>query len=170
MPAALTSLVPCNNVAGPVQVWVGTGAASALEFLGYTINGVEIEELTFMSNVPSDRDGGTEGPPADVQHMGDLHYLRLEMGQFYEAILAKIRARLNGSTEASSIVPGTLLKCGNYGFRVLLWGPNYTRNYVFGIPRGAIRMNAGTQFSRAMVEFECHRNALGVLWNTTTSG
>lgn len=170
MPSGLSSVIPCNNVAGAVQVWVGTGTSAALEFLGYTINGVEMEELTFMSNVPSDRAGGTEGPPVDVQHMGDLHYIRLELGQFYESILAKIRARLNGATEASSHTPGTLLACGGYYYRLLLWGPNYTRNYLAAIPRGAIRMNAGTQFSRAMVEFECHRNSSGVLWNTTTTG
>lgn len=165
------SSVPCVNVAGAVAVWVGTGSSAALEFLGYTVNGVEIEEMPFQSNVPSDLAGGTEGPPVDVQHMGDLHYIRLELGQFNDTILAKIRSRLNGVTEASSITPGTLIACSGYYYRVLLQGPNFTRNYLAGIPRGAIRMNAGTQFSRAMVEFECHRlrSANYVLWNTTTT-
>lgn len=164
------SSIPCNNVAGKVQVWVDTGSAYALEFLGYTINGVEIEEVTFMSNVPSDENGGTEGPPNDVQHMGDLHYIRLEMGQFFDSVLAKIRSRLNTASEGTSITPGTLLRCGGYTYRVLLIGPNYVRNYLACIPRGAIRMNAGTQFSRAMVEFEAHRHRTsGVLFNQTTT-
>ncbi len=163
------SSIPCNNVAGKVQVWVDTGVGNSLEFLGYTINGVEIEEMTFMSNIPSDEQGGTEGPPADIQHMGDLHYIRLELGQYFDTVLAKIRARLKGATEGASITPGTLIRCGGYTFRVLLFAPNYVRNYVACIPRGAMRVNVGTQFSRALVEFEAYRNASGVLHNTTAT-
>lgn len=161
--------IPCNNVAGKLEVWLNTGGGGALEFLGYTINGAEIEEVTFMSNVPGDANGGTEGPPVDVQHMGDLHYVRLEMGQFFDSVLSKIRSRLRGVTEGSSITPGTLIACSGLYYRLLLYGPNFVRNYPAAIPRGAIRMNAGTQFSRAMVEFECHRLSGAAIWNGTTS-
>lgn len=164
------SAIPCVNVAGKTQIWVGTGAAGVLEFLGYSINGVQIVERPFFTNVPGDENGGDEGPPVEKQHMGDLHYLRLELSKWDDLIMAKIRARLRGNTEAQSITPGTLVVCGSLYYRLLLSGPNFTRNYLVAIPSEPYEMNVGTRWSRASIEFECHRNALtGVMWNTTTT-
>ena len=35
----------CAVVAGPCEVWVDTGTARALEFLGWSLNGITIEEI-----------------------------------------------------------------------------------------------------------------------------
>lgn len=163
------SSIPCVNVAGKVQIWVGTGASAALELLGYSVNGVNIVERPFFTNVPGDENGGDEGPPVDKQFMGELHYVRLEMGKFDDTIFAKIRAKLRGNTEASSFVPGTLVSCGGYTYRLLLQGVNFTRNYLVAVPSEPYEINVGTRWSRAVIEFECHRNSAGVMWNGVTT-
>ena len=107
--------------------------------------------------------------------MGELHYIRCEMSKWDDAILAKVRAKLNGNTEASSFTPGALVIAGSYYFRLLLTAANFTRNYLIACPSEPYDMNAGTRWSRSLVEFECHRipwtagSNPGVLWNTTTS-
>lgn len=162
------SSIPCVNVAGKCQIWLDTGTAGALEFLGYSIDGVQIVERPFFVNVPGDENGGSEGPPVDKQLMGDLHYIRLEMSKYDDTIMEKIRKRLKGLAAQSSLVPGTLVFCGSYYYRLLLTAPNFTRNYLAAIPSEPYEMNVGSRWSRAAIEFECHRLS-GTLWNTTTT-
>lgn len=166
MPTVTT--VPCVNVAGKCEIWVGTGSAGALEFAGYSMDGVSIIERPFFSNVPGDENGGSEGPPVDKQFMGELHYLRIEMSKYDDAVMAKIRTKLRGLAAQSSLVPGSLVMCGSYYYRVLLQSTNFLRNYLAAVPSEPYEFNVGTRWSRAALEFECHRYN-GTLWNTTTS-
>jgi hypothetical protein len=46
-------------VEGPCLVQVNTGSAGALEDLGYSIDGVQVTEETFMSDVPGDQNRST---------------------------------------------------------------------------------------------------------------
>lgn len=158
------------NVAGAVQIKTGTGSASALEVLGYTINGARITENAYFSDVPGDENGGNEGPPIDVQYFGQVDFIRLELSKYDPAVWAKIVPLLKGGTAGSAGTVGTLVFSGSADFRVLLLGSNFTRNYLRCIPRQPQDINVGSKFSTLVLEFECHKDGSGVLWNTTTSG
>jgi hypothetical protein len=159
----------CPFVAGPVQVWVGSGTAGALEYLGYTINGVRITERTFITGIPGDENGGDSGPPVDYQKFGDQHFINLELGKYVNSVLVKVASRWNNPTGAA-IAVGTLFNCNNYSFRVLLIGPNFTRNYVSCIPMDDIeRAPLGSQFTRASLTFVASVSG-GVLFNTVDTG
>lgn len=156
------------NVYGPALIRVGTGAAGALETLGYSVNGVEFEENAFTSNVPGDQNGGDEGPPIDVQYFGQIDIVRLDLSKYDTAILAKLDCRLLGGTSGSVGAPGTLIFGGSKYYRLLISPTTGPRNYLGATPRTAIVHNRGTKFSRLRIEFECHAVS-GVLWNTTTN-
>ena len=84
------------QVPGPCRVYVGTGVSGALEELGYTVNGANVEEDTMYSDVPTDACG--DGPAADVQYQGEIHRVRLELSKWDQAIAAKLTAKIRGGT------------------------------------------------------------------------
>jgi hypothetical protein len=107
--------------------------------------------------------------------MGELHYIRTEFSKFNDEIMAKVRARLNGNTEASgAFTPGSLVICGGFYYRLLLQAPNFTRNYLIAVPSEPYEMNVGSRWSRAALEWECHRSPAGgspsqTIWNTANT-
>lgn len=155
-------------VDGPVQVRCGTGSAGALENLGYSIDGVMVAENGFFDDVPGDQNGGTAGPPIDVQYFGEIHRVRMELSKWDILIAAKIWPKLRGGTAGTPGTPGTLVAGSSSYYRLLLHGTSNPRNYLAAIPRGAIEINKGTRFSRLVLDFECHAFT-GTLYNTTTT-
>lgn len=160
----------CAVVAGPVQIWVNTGASGALEFLGWSLNGVSIEQIVFQSEVHCDEAGGQPGPPVDYQLYGYQHRISMELAKFQDSVLAKLDPRYNPNTAGGSIAVGMLLKCATATFRVLLKGPNFVRNYLTCVIPNPIELSPiGSQASRARVTFLASTGIGGTLWNTTTT-
>lgn len=157
------------NVSGALLVKTGTGSASALEDLGYSINGVEIQEDVFTGDVPGDQNGGDQGPPIDIQYFGEVHRISIDLSKYDPAVAAKIQSKYKGGTAGAIGTPGSLFIGATTYYRLLLTGTNFTRNYLGAIPRQPMAINAGTKFSVQRFVFECHAIG-GVLWNTTTSG
>lgn len=162
----------CPTVAGPVEIWVGTGAAAAMEFLGYTINGAAISQTDFTTPVPGDENGGDQGPPVDYQHFGVQYRIQLELGKFQSDVLDKVEARLNPGGTAGSFVPGILMKCAGKQYRVCLKAPNFVRNFTKCNVLGDInRSPIGAQFMRASVTFiSNYDSAISGHYNTDVTG
>lgn len=123
-PAAL-----CHIVAGPLQVWVGSGTAGAMEFLGWTEAGADIDERVFSSELHSDRTGGPEGAPEDYQMYGNLDDISLPMRKWDLAVMSRFNARMRPGVTRTM---GMLLGCANASQRVLLYSATgFIRNYPF---------------------------------------
>lgn len=157
---------------GPANVKVGTGVASALEQLGFSANGVEITETALFLDVPGDQNGGDEGPPIDVQFLGQIDRVRMELTKYDIAIANKVRTRLNNiASPETAGVPGTsgsLIAGSSLFYRLLIEPTTQPRNYIAAIPREPIEVNRGTKYSRLIIEFECH-SFNGTLWDTTVA-
>lgn len=157
----------CANVSGPLEIWVGTGAASALEFLGYSVNGVTIEEIPLLGEVKSDEYGGEQGPPSDYQLFGFQHRVSMELSKFQDAVLAKLTA---GYNPAATPGVGMLLGCLPATTRLLLFGLNFTRNYPAMLLLEPVeRSPIGSQYTRARLNLTCNAKAGVVPWNTVTA-
>lgn len=156
---------------GKAQVLVDTGTSNALEELGYTINGVEIEEQPFQTNIPTDENGGDEGPPSGIQYLGEIHIVRTELSKFDTAVLDKLDPKVYGGTTGQTSTPGQEYFGNSLNWRLLIkptpTSPVRPRNYLGAIIK-RISRNKGTKFTRAYIEWECHAIS-GVLFNTTTS-
>lgn len=120
--------VPCFTVAGPLQLWVNTGASYATQFLGWTRGGVSIQEQAFISELKSDLSGGEQGAPADFQYVGIQHTVEAELAQFNVGVLAALERRFNAAITPVTI--GTLLSCSGANFRLLLIAANFARLYT----------------------------------------
>ncbi len=160
---AMTVVVP-----GPVLVRSGTGSAGALEDLGYSVNGIDVDEEMRTLDVPGDEHGGEAGIPIEEQYLGEFHILRMELSRFDTAVLAKIGAKLRGGTTGTLGTMGTLFGASGSYYRILLLGAAVTRNYLACRP---LRISApyGTRYLRVMAEFLA-RPSGGVLMNSTTTG
>jgi hypothetical protein len=92
-------------VAGPCDVFVGIegAVASAMLYLGHTRNGAEIELREYEGEVPTDENGGEEGPPTDKQFFGMSATIRLDMTRYLDTAMAQVRFAM-----ASGSVVGTL--------------------------------------------------------------
>jgi len=162
----------CAVVATPLEIWVGTGAANALEFLGRTANGAQIEEIPFLNPIASDDYGGDAGPPADYQLMGLQHRISLELVKFDTAVLAKLEKFYNPSS-SPTVVVGTLLGCGSLTTRLLMCSQNLTtfvRNYPLALVLDPFEYGPlGAQNARVRVTFTVNAKAGVVPYNSTTS-
>ena len=157
------------HVAGKALVKVGTGAAGVLEELGYTRNGVDIRCEGFFLNVPGDENGGEHGPPIDVQIFGEIAHVRLELTKWTVVVADEIASRTKDGTAGTPPTPGTLMFAGSKAIRLLVATATTPMNFLRAFPRGAIEINKGTRYSALVCEFECHKNAAGLLYNAVTT-
>lgn len=169
------------QIPGLCNVSVNTGTSAALEQLGYTIDGVEIEEQVKLLEVFGDQNGGEEGNPIDWQHLGLVDVITLNFTKFDATVAQKCGQRLNpgtstyGGTIAAGVspLPGTLLLGTASTYRLLLnpaAGAPFIRNYLLAIPIDPIGHNTGTKHQKRLQRwFAFPPVAGGVLWNTTTS-
>jgi len=166
----MTAPVICAVVAGPCEIWVDTAADRALEFLGWSLGGVTIEEVAYHAPIHSDENGGPAGPPADYQLFGHQHRISMELSKFQDAVLARLDPRYNPNTVNGSVGVGMLLGCASATFRLLLKAPNFVRNYLATVILDPIQISpVGSQASRARVTFTANVITGGTLWNTTAT-
>lgn len=153
------------HAAGAALVSVGTGSAGALETLGYTRQGVDVRSQAFFVDVPGDENGGDQGPPIEIQYMGEIARIRLELTKWDDAIAAKIRTRLLGGAEGTPGTPGTFMFGDSKTVRVTISSINNDMNFPRCFIRDAWEINVGTRYSTLVVELEAHKDATGVLYN-----
>lgn len=117
----------CPYVSGPVLVKVNLRDGSGFVNLGYTTEGVQLEETFYTNPIHSDQYGGTAGPEVDRQFMGKSAKISLSLVEYSLATVKKLREG-QASTNWSTGNPGTLVNlgklvtCGNTAFQILLVG------------------------------------------------
>jgi len=157
------------QVPGLATIKVGTGAESALETLGYTRDGANIRPKAYYQDVPGDENGGDQGPPIDVQILGETATVRLELTKFDETVAAKVRARCASGTEGTPSTAGTLMFGDSKTIRVLVHTVTLPMNFTRCFLRNDIELNKGTKYTTLVLEFEAHKDGSGVLYNSTTA-
>lgn len=158
-----------SNVACALLIKVDTGSANALESLGYTIDGANIQERTFNEPIHSDEQGGTAGPPVDIIHHGQIDVITLELTRYDPAVAAKLRLFRGVTAGSGPSAPCSQLFADSGSHRVLLLGSNYTRNYVRCVLTDSNISRIGSHASVLRLTFEAYPNGSAVLWNTTIS-
>ncbi len=156
-------------VAGLAICKVDTGVSNALEDLGVSRNGVEITDNGYFLDVHTDEDGGDDGPPTDVQFLGQTATIRMELTKYDTAVRAKIDSRMYGGTSGTVGTVGTLMQGGSKTFRLLIHSTSEPYNFPVVVFREPIEINKGTKFSTLLVIGTAYRNGSSVLRNATTS-
>jgi hypothetical protein len=157
------------QVAGLAEVYVEVG--STMTLLGYTRNGAEVTKEGQWLDVPCDSNGGDEGPPADVQFLGEIARIRVELTKWDSTVANTVlkRSKAAAVTAGEPMDAGTLMFASN-AMRVCIKTANNPRNFPRAIPRQPVEINRGTKFSTLVCEFEAHKDANGVLYDASVSG
>ena len=161
------------NVAGLATIKIAAGGA--LQDFGYTMDGARITTEGFTVNVPGDENGGDEGPPVEIQYLGEIVRVRLEMTKWDVSVGNVLSARFKGGTAGVPVAAGSLVFSAGGYFRLVISAANAPWNFPCAtLIKQPIEINAGTKYSKLLVEFECYKNPsagngadAGVLYNTT---
>lgn len=147
------------QVFGPALIKLDT------ESLGYTRNGADVRGKGFFGDVPGDENGGEAGPPIDIQYFGETASVRLELTKYDPTVAAKALARLKGSAEGVVGTAGTLM-FGDSMTASLSIAPPAGQALMFGraFLRGDWEINRGSRYSTLVLEFECHKDQNGRLY------
>jgi hypothetical protein len=137
------------HVNGTAEAKVGLGASGALQLLGHSINGVDIDLRPIKFPVYTDAAGGDGGVPATYQKIGQIALVRGEFVVYDEAVMSNVRAGpevFAAETEGTMIYAGTIMDTvppggsGNHGFyRLLILSPgdvpwNFVSAHLLGSP------------------------------------
>jgi len=158
------------HVAGPVTVKIDAG--SGLETLGVCLDPPRIRDRAFYQDIHGDMHGGAAGPPLDVQYLGRLIHVRMELSKYDAAVANKLRARLPGAAAGtvSDNDIGALLLQDDLALRILLDTPNQPYNFLRCAATEPIETTIGVKYSTLLFEFTAHRDpSSGVIYNAETS-
>lgn len=161
-------------VAGACEVKIASPSVNSgiLQVLGFNRNYAEVRKEAFFLDVPGDENGGDDGPPIEIIHLGEICIIRLELTKYDLTVANVVRSRVDGAIAGQPTAAGTLMFNGGGGggstMRLLLNTPVDPRNFPRVIPRNAIEIGRGTKYSTLVCEFEAHKDASGVLYNDVT--
>lgn len=104
---------------GPAFVYTGTGTAGALELLGYTEAGVDMDIKENKREIMTDLFG--DMTPQDFQDMGMVARVVAPLIAMDRTVMAKIMGRGDRSVAAGDLnTPGLVLGAGGYRFKVAI--------------------------------------------------
>lgn len=168
-----------SHAAGKALIMIDDYTGPGLQSLGYTREGAETENETFWIDVPGDENGGDQGPPIEIQWLGEIARVRLELTKWDPAVYALVEGDVPAGAPGVplTILPGTLLFANTKFFRLLINcgaggtaladQPFEPRNFPCAVPRRPRQLNKGTKYSTAVCEFECYKHpTTGILFNT----
>ncbi len=162
------------NVTGKVDVYIQlTNTAGNLKKLGECLDMADVEDRAYWNPVPGDRYGGPQGPPIDIQYLGSICVVRMELSRWDTAVwdlLKKRQVVTTAGTIALTDVGKVML--ANYGFRLLLSTTTRPLNFPAVILRDSAQFAMGTKFTSLALSFECHRcqtpvGREGILYDST---
>ena len=160
------------HVAGLALIKISFGGSGYLE-LGYTRNGADITREGYFLDVPGDENGGDEGPPIEIQFLGAIARVRLELTKFDMDTAERLSARVAGGQVGVPSSAGTLLLAnvdGTKSIDVLINTPIFPIHFPVVVARQPIEINKGTKFSTFVCELECHKDqSTGILWDRLTT-
>lgn len=182
-----------HQVPGAVLIKVGVGTAGALVDLGYSVNGVDIQEKEFIEPVKSDRYGGSGGADVDVQILGLGADISMELSDFDPEVMIRLQSRMPLNTDFNADqgkvpTPGTLMFQSGGIFRLLLQGVLDTaalaatpgiedtlmtpRNYPFCRVSNVIGYQVGSPYCRPTLRVEAYqglKNSDVIVWDRDAS-
>lgn len=170
------------HIPGPCLIKVDTGSSNALETLGYTADGARGETQFLRHETPVDALGGQGGIPGEIQYLGFIDTVTLDLTKFDSAVFEKLLSGLYGATVGAQTTAISSVEQSNVGvplssnsFRLLLLPSvqgstvtNHVRNYKIAIMQSAGCVT-GTKAKRQNIVFRCYPNSSGVTWDRSVS-
>lgn len=139
---------------GPCYVQTGTGAASALETVGVTVAGAEIELMSYVDFIKSD----VGGPhvPVDLQDMAQVAVVRCPLVSYDATVLDKILKRSNSTTVGLAPAAGRIVRKNSHSYRLLLASATDNPwNFPCAYSINQFNQRPGTEHQKPQVQWFC---------------
>jgi len=108
-----------HHVFGEAAIKVGLGSAGALQTLGFSVDGVDIEEYRPVVPIYDDRAGPET--PTDEQQFPSYGYIAAQLIWWDSTVLSNVFVRAdNGTTEGVNAGAGVLFGAGGKYYRLLI--------------------------------------------------
>lgn len=152
------------HIDGECQIKVGTGASAALEVLGVSVDGVDIELQDHTERIDIDTLGGPAGPPGDEQAFPQTGLVHAQLIWWDQAVLRRVRSRVGGSSAAIAAgtvadgaqpASGTLHRGGGLYFRLLLTSNDEPWNFLLARVLNNQAHRSGTRARPWDLNFYC---------------
>lgn len=146
------------NKAGRVEIKVQQSVgAGNLKKLGESIDMTDVEDRSFWHNVPGDRRGGPQGPPIEVQYLGSIYIVRMELSRWDPTVYDELITR----NALTALGAPALTDCGKLmlednAIRLLLHSTTRPMNFPCAILRDSVQFGMGTKYTGVALQFECH--------------
>lgn len=162
---------------GPTYLQLGTGAAGALEHLGWSERGVRITLDGAFEDVMTDVSGTRI--PFDVLAMAEQAFITVDLNLYDEAILNKaLGARTGNAALPGTMGPttvGSLIRLEAFMYRILVYNPYETKaamaamNDAYNFPTGYLDAAVEIELSSRVKVQRCIFRAIPG-WNQVSGG
>ena len=146
------------------------GGTAALVVLGEATDMITPQQRVFFHNVPGDAHGGPQGPPIEVQYLGQMIVAQIQMSQWDSTEANKLTKR-HLATEGTILdaeIGVLMLLTRSHRFTFV--NTSHTLNVPCCIIREPQEHGRGTKWSEMNITFEGHRAPpthpkAGILYN-----
>lgn len=140
------------SITGVALCYTGTGGAGALELLGYTEDGVDIDVTENVSPIMTDLFGPET--PQDFQSMGMVARITMPLIAFDRTVLNKVTGKGDRTTVGLTNTPGLVMGVAGHAFRLGIACPADTPwSFTKAIVRPGFRTRLGTKARPFVMEF-----------------
>ena len=153
---------PCQpiQVTGVVNVQYAIPHTGALVELGVATDSIQITERHYYHDIPGDMNGGQQGPPIDIQKLGEVHTINIRFSSWHLGnmqLLEKHFHTTRGAVAQGEV--GKLMFQSGQAIRLLLETIDIEniRNYWHCILREPKSFSIGTKYTEQSLTFEAHR-------------
>lgn len=165
-----------HHFAGPATVAcapVTGGTVGTYVSLGINRDGIPITIDVKSIDVPSDDYGGEAGTPADVQILGGIAVIDLELTKFELATIEKYLGGTLLTTAGTFEELGTFLRQQNKGLALKLTSQYAVREFLFGAFFGGGQpagVNQGTRYASYRLSYRALLDSAATrrLWGAST--
>lgn len=117
---------------GTAFVYVGTGSAGALQLLGYTEQGVDVDTTENKTEIMTDLFG--DKTPQDFQDMGMITQVIIPLIAYDTVVMQQVLGRGDRTVWGGLNTPGIALGQSGYGFPVSISAPLATGSAGSAVP------------------------------------
>ncbi len=142
-----------------VPAFEGTEMQDLID-LGSTVDSTDVQNRPFFHDIHTDRNGGHQGPPNEVQYLGHIVNINLELATWNPVAIEHLRKRAVNATQGKvlqSEIGEMMLK--EKSIRLLMDTPDPadTRNFWCCLVREPMNIGMGTKWSSYRLSFTAYR-------------
>lgn len=153
-------------IVGEVDIKIATPSdGGTLTQLGTAYDMIQVQKQAFWHDVHSDRNGGPQGPPVEVQFLGEIAMVRFQLSNVNPTGYALLKKWGSATATAGTVLQSEVgaLQLKTKGVRLLLEtaAAGDIRNFVCCLPRQPIELGIGTKYSQVSFGFTAYRAPCG---------